>query len=160
MINIFRTNRNRILILLVVGSIAVLFFLISQILATKPATRVEPAELEQRIGLELPASAKDVNMSVGGFIDTQVHARFEMSKKDYFTFLNANKLEVNATVPAYTDSERSLRWWRPESLKHARILAPINVTKRTTTAFYFNLLVGDSEGNGDGLTVYLRASDD
>jgi hypothetical protein len=159
MMNILRSNRNRILLPLVVGSIVMLslFFLIWE---TKFDTRAEPAELEQRLGLELPASATNVNMVVGGYIDTQIHARFEMSKNDYPTFLKANKLEMNATIPAYTDSEGSARWWKPQSLRQAKILAPSNANRRTKTAFYLNLLVGDVDGDGDVLTVYMRASDD
>jgi hypothetical protein len=130
-----------------------------------PETRVAPAKLEQVLGLKLPSSATDVHLSIGGFIDTQIQAKFEMSKRDVTGFLTKNRLELDGSLRSIQEAESGLTWWQPQRLLQAKTYGLIGGGKplrqsRTTTGYFLNVLIGEAHGQDKLLTVYVRASDD
>jgi hypothetical protein len=123
-----------------------------------------PAKIEQALGLTLPPSVTQADFSLGGFIDTQIRAKFELSKRDLSGFLTANRLDLNGSLRSIQEAETGSGWWQPQQLLQAKTygLADDGSVRQpsTTTGFYVNVLIGQEDLQGDQFTVYIAASDD
>jgi hypothetical protein len=127
--------------------------------------RVAPEQLENVLGLTLPSSSSDVRLNVGGFVDTQIEARFEMAKRDMPMFIAENGLELDDSLRQLQDEDSRFGWWQPNGLLRAQSFGLIGPGKpvrqaTTSTGFYLNVLIGQRDVQGDQLLVYLRAADD
>jgi hypothetical protein len=80
-------SRNpRFLLGLIAGPIMFIgvgFVAVYGIIQTDLLSSVQPKELEKMVGLKLPANMTGLHSSVDGFLDTSLHARFEMPKGEF-----------------------------------------------------------------------------
>ena len=125
------------------------------IIQTDLLSSVQPAELEKMVGLKLPAGMTGLHSSADGFLDTSLHARFEMPKDEFQGFLRDNKLELDGTDLPFADDALGRNWWKPESLVNPRNMVLTGPQTGTLeTRYTLDLLAGDADG--EKLTVYLR----
>jgi hypothetical protein len=125
------------------------------IIQTDLLSSVQPAELEKMVGLKLPASMTGLHSSIDGFLDTSLHARFEMPKSALQEFLQANKLELRGSDLPFDDDALGRYWWKPESMVNPKNLILTGPQLGTFEKRYtLDLLAGDADGQQ--MTVYLR----
>jgi hypothetical protein len=125
------------------------------IIQTDFLSSVQPADLEKMVGLKLPASMTGLHSSIDGFLDTSLHARFEMPKSAFQKFLQANKLELRGSELPFGDDALGRYWWKPESLVNPKNLILTGPQMGTLEKRYtLDLLTGDAEG--EKMTVYMR----
>lgn len=125
------------------------------IIQTDLLSSVQPSELEKMVGLKLPANMIGLHSSVDGFLDTSVHARFEMPKGEFQEFLRVNKLELRGSDLPFGDDALGRYWWKPESLVNPKNLILTGPQLGTLeTRYTLDLLAGDA--GGEKMTVYLR----
>jgi hypothetical protein len=126
------------------------------IIQTDALSSVQPSELEKMVGLKLPSGMTGLHSSADGFLDTSLHARFEMPKREYPEFLRINQIELlkDQGLP-FGDDALGRYWWKPESL-----INPKNLVKRgpqtgtLETRYTLDILAGDADG--ENMTVYLQ----
>jgi hypothetical protein len=124
------------------------------IIQTDLLSSVQPNELEKMVGLKLPANMTGLHSSVDGFLDTALHARFEMPKGEFQEFLRVNKLELRGSELPFGDDALGRYWWKPESLVNPKNLILTGPQMGTLEKRYtLDLLAGDAEG--ENMTVYL-----
>ncbi len=76
---------------------------------------LEPAKLGTNIGLEIPASATNVYANQVSWIDTFVHARFELKRDELEPFLRANNLKLEPeSAFNFQNSSLDRAWWKPD----------------------------------------------
>jgi hypothetical protein len=125
------------------------------IIQTDFLSSVQPAELEKMVGLKLPANMTGFHSSVDGFLDTSLHARFEMPKGEFPDFLRVNKLELRGSELPFDDDVLGRYWWKPESMVNPKNLILTGPQIGTLEKRYtLDLLAGDAEG--EKMTVYLQ----
>jgi hypothetical protein len=124
------------------------------IIQTDLFSSVQPAELEKMVGLKLPANMTGLHSSVDGFLDTSLHARFELPKGEFQNFLRSNNLELRGSDLPFTDDALGRYWWKPESLVNPKNLIRTGPQVGTLEKRYtLDLLAGDA--GGENMTVYL-----
>jgi hypothetical protein len=125
------------------------------IIQTDLLSSVQPAELEKLVGLKLPVSMTGLHSSVDGFLDTSLHARFEMPKREFQEFLSVNKLELQGTRLPFGDDALARYWWKPEALVNPKNLVLTGPqTGNLEQKYVLDLLAGDA--GAENVTVYLR----
>jgi hypothetical protein len=124
------------------------------IIQTDLLSSVQPTELEKMVGLKLPANMTGLHSSVDGFLDTSLHARFEMPKGEFQEFLRVNKLEFRGSELPFRDDALGRYWWKPESLVNPKNLIQTGPqTGSLEKRYALDLLAGDADG--ENMTVYL-----
>jgi hypothetical protein len=125
------------------------------IIQTDLLSSVQPTELEKMVGLKLPAGMTGLHSSVDGFLDTSIHARFEIPKREFQEFLRVNKLELQGTRLPFGDNALGRYWWKPEALVNPKNLVLTGPQTGTLEQKYvLDLLAGDA--GAENVTVYLR----
>jgi hypothetical protein len=138
------------LLLIGVGFIAGYGIIQTDLLSSVPAS-----ELEKMVGLKLPAGKTGLHSSVDGFLDTSLHARFEMPTSEFQEFLRVNKLELRGSELPFDDDAIGRYWWKPESLVNPKNLILTGPQLGTLEKRYtLDLLAGDADA--EKMTVYLR----
>jgi hypothetical protein len=124
------------------------------IVQTDLLSSVQSKDLEKMVGLKLPAATTGLHSSVDGFLDTSLHARFEMPKNEFQDFLEVNKLELRGSELPFDDNAIVRYWWKPESLINPKNLILTGPQLGTLEKRYtLDLLAGDADG--EKMTVYL-----
>jgi hypothetical protein len=145
---------------LAVFAVVIVLLLSEGLFSTTIQDDLKPAELEKWIGLDFPASARNVRSHAEGFQDWQVFVRFEMPKADVKEFLRINKLEPESnTITSFSNGEVKKDWWKPET-KSFQVFKPMvkdgaETQPTTKTGFYPSIQISDLEG--DLVTVYISA---
>jgi hypothetical protein len=124
------------------------------IIQTDLLSSVPVSELEKMVGLKLPAGTTGLHSSVDGFLDTSLHARFEMPKNEFQEFLWVNKLELRGSELPFANDALGRYWWKPESLVNPKNLLLKGPQLGTLeTRYTLDLLAGDADA--ENMTVYL-----
>lgn len=123
---------------------------------------LEPARLGANIGLEIPESAVNVNANQVTWMDSIVHARFEISRGELEGFLRANKLKLETTSPfGFQNSGLDRPWWKPE--EGARVgayrlaLDPKKPDQEKLSKTGYSISVQVNESVPGRVVVYIQA---
>lgn len=125
-------------------------------------TNLEPAKLSANIGLEIPVSAANVYANQVSWMDSFVHARFELKRDQLEPFLRANhmKLEPDGAF-AFQNSSLDREWWKPEDGARVGVyrlaLDPKKPDQEKLSKTGYSVSVQINESEPGRLIVYVQA---